>query len=120
MANKTGIIFLTVNGEQKQAKGSFTYNLGKNKRESIIGADGVHGVKETPQAAVIEGMITDSKEISVEDLVNLLDATVTLQLNNGKIVSIEEAAYTADGNVTTEEGEIEIRFEGKNGREFTQ
>lgn len=118
MANKTGIIFLTVNGEQKQAKGSFTYNLGKNKRETIIGADGVHGVKEIPQAAFIEGMITDSKEISLEDLVNFIDGTVTLQLNNGKVISIEDAAYVADGNVTTEEGEIEVRFEGRNGREF--
>lgn len=119
MANKTGIIFLSVNGEQKQAKGSFTYNLGKNKRETIIGADGVHGFKETPQAAFIEGMITDSVEISVEELVNVIDATVTIQLNNGKVVSVEEAAYVADGDVTTEEGEIQVRFEGKNGREFT-
>jgi len=119
MANKRvgGIIFFNVEGTLYQAKGNFTYNLGQPKREAIIGADGVHGFKELPQAAVIEGMITDSDELDLQTLVNLRDVTATLQLANGKVVVVEEAFYAADGNATTEEGEIEIRFEGVRGRE---
>ena len=112
-----GIILLKVDGNQLQAKGSFTYNLGVPKKEMVVGSDGVHGFKETPQVPYIEGAITDLDELDVETLQRTRDATVMLELANSKIIAIEEATYSADGAVTTEEGEIEVRFEGVRGRE---
>jgi len=52
MANRRvgGIIFLKVDGEGFQSKGNFTYNIGVPKKEAVVGADGVHGFKETPQS----------------------------------------------------------------------
>lgn len=107
-----GKIFVKANGTQYRAKGSWTYNLGKDKREAVVGMDGVHGYKSSPQVAVIEGTITDSSELSLEELLDLEDVTITLELANGKIISLNNAWWAADGNVTTEEGEIEARFEG--------
>lgn len=107
-----GIIEVKANGELYSAKGSFTYNLGKPKRDAVIGSDGVHGYKELPQSPFIEGAITDNEDLSLEGLVLLKDATVTLTLANGKVVVLREAYYSADGNVTTEEGEIAVRFDG--------
>jgi hypothetical protein len=112
-----GILSLKTDGELRQAKGEFTYNLGKPKREAVNGADETHGYKETPQTAFIEGAITDSSELDLEKLVLIKDATITLQVANGKVIVLREAWYAADGAVTSEEGEIEVRFEGVRGEE---
>jgi len=51
MASKNrrgGILSLNVNGVRQDAKGNFSYNLGKAKRDGIVGADRPHGYKEVP------------------------------------------------------------------------
>tara|TARA_R110000803_G_scaffold162194_1_gene225795 strand:+ start:9436 stop:9792 length:357 start_codon:yes stop_codon:yes gene_type:complete len=113
-----GKIQIKVDGQQYRAKGSFTYNLGKDKKEAVVGSDGVHGFKVTPQVAFIEGTITDSSNISLEKLLELEDVTVILELANGKIISLSGASFTSEGNVTTEEGEIDARFEGDQAEEI--
>ena len=112
MSRVGGIIFIKVDGVQYRAKGSWTYNLGQNKREGVVGADGVHGYKEMPQIPFIEGTITDDADISTETLLKVKDASVMLELANGKIISLKDAWFAGDGNGSTEEGEIDARFEG--------
>ena len=113
-----GTIQFKINGETFLSKGSFSYNIGVPKKEMIAGSDQVHGFKEMPQIPYIEGAITDTSELDLEALQTLRDATVTVFLANGKTVVVEQAVYAADGVVTTEEGEIEVRFEGIKGREI--
>jgi len=112
-----GILFGKINGEQVRMKGSWTYNLGQPKREAIVGADQVHGYKEMPQAPFVEGVITDSSELDLSALLNTKDVTFTLELANGKVIVLRDAWWAADGNVTTEEAEIEARFEGLSAQE---
>jgi len=113
-----GLIYLKVDGQLLKAKGSFTFNLGIPKREAVMDAGGgVAGYKETPQVPYIEGAITDYDELDVSQLLKTKDSTVTLDLANGKTIVLRNAYYAADGNVTTEEGEIEIRFEGLSAEE---
>lgn len=107
-----GIISLQTNGVIQDAKGAFTYNLGRPKREAIVGADRIHGYKETPQVGFIEGAITDRKDLDTDSILNFKDGTVTLQLANGKVVALREAYYAGDGTGNTEEGEMPVRFEG--------
>lgn len=114
---RAGMIQLQTNGEIQDAKGNFTYNMGAPKREPIIGADGVHGFKETPQVAFIEGAITDRSTLDVKALVKLKDVTVTLTLGNGKVIVLRDAWFAGDGNATTDEAEIAVRFEGRNEAE---
>lgn len=108
-----GIIFIKVDGVQYSAKGSWTYNLGKPKREGVVGSDSVHGYKELPQIPFVEGAITDSSEISSESLLGLTGVTVTLELANGKVIVWRNAWFAGEGSITTEEGEIAARFESK-------
>ncbi len=108
-----GIIQLQINGEIFRAKGSFTYNLGSPMRESIVGADVMHGFKETPQPGFIEGEITDGSDVTLQTLVTTEDATVTLDLPNGKMFVLHEAYFAADGTANTDEGNIAVRFEGR-------
>lgn len=106
-----GRIFLKADGIQFDAKGQFTYNLGEDQREEVMGHDGLHGVKAIPQPARLEGEITDNFDLDLKnDLLNITDATITLELYNGKTVSFPNAAYTGTGDVQTEEGNVAVKF----------
>lgn len=109
---RAGIISLAINGITHDAKGSFAYNLGRPMREAIVGADTVHGFKETPQVAFIEGEITDRGDLDLGALVELTDASVTLELANGKVIILRNAWFAGEGTANTEEANIEVRFEG--------
>lgn len=110
---------LQVNGEIQDAKGSFSYNMGRPMREAIIGSDGVHGFKETPQVAFIEGAITDRGSLDLAALVSGRDLTVTLSLTNGKVIVLRDAWFAGEGSASTEEGEITVRWEGANAEEVS-
>ena len=115
MGRVGGIIEVKANGELYSAKGNWSYNLGKPKRETILGSDSTHGYKETPQEAMIEGAITDNTDLNLEALILLKEATVTLSLANGKVVVLKDAFYAADGVASTEEGEVEVKFVSETG-----
>ena len=112
-----GIMSFKIDGEMYFAKGDFTYNLGKPKREGVVGSDRVHGYKETPQIPFIEGEITDRGEMSLETLLGVKDATITLELGNDKVIVLREGWYASDGTVNTGEGNIQARFEGMSAEE---
>jgi len=118
MNRRAGIIFLKVDGEQLDAKGSFTYGFGTAKREAIIGADGVHGFKETPTVAFIEGEITDRSDLDVKRVMELDNVTATLELANGKVFVVRNGWYAADPQGQTEEANIGFRIEGPEGEEI--
>lgn len=119
MANNRvgGLIEVKVDGQIYNAKGNFTYNLGRPRREAVVGSDTVHGYKETPQVAFIEGEITDRADFSLDALTRIENATVYLRLANGKLIVLREAWYAGEGTGNTEEGNIAFRFEGKSGEE---
>lgn len=112
-----GIISVQINGEIYNAKGNWTYNLGRPKRESVVGSDALHGFKETPQVAFIEGEITDRSEMDLDKLVTAKDATITLQLANDKVIVLREGFFAGEGTGNTEEGNIQVRFEGASAEE---
>lgn len=116
---KGGIIQVSMDGVSFDAKGNFTYNLGRPKREAIVGADTVHGYKETPQVAFIEGEITDRGTFDLAAMVTSEGKTVTLELANGKVFVLRDAWFAGEGTGNTEEGNIGVRFEGKQGEEVS-
>jgi hypothetical protein len=112
-----GTIQVQVNGVLQEAKGNFTYGLGTPKRESIVGADGVHGYKETPQPAFVEGDLTDRASLDLRALLTTDGATVTLALANGKVIVLRDAYQVGEGVGNTDEGNFTVRFEAKSGEE---
>lgn len=115
---RAGLIQLQVNGEVFDAKGSFSYNLGRPKREPMIGSDGVHGFKETAQVAMIEGQITDRGTLDLATVVTGKDLTVHLTLGNSKVIVLRDAWFAGDGNASSEDAEIAVRWEGANAEEI--
>jgi hypothetical protein len=116
---RAGLIQLQVQGQIFDAKGNFSYNLGQPKRETMIGSDGVHGFKETAQAAFIEGAITDSGTLDLKSLATGKDLTITLTLGNNKVIVLKDAWYSHDGTASTEDAEIPVRWDGSNANEVT-
>lgn len=121
MASKNrvgGLISLKIDGDILFAKGNFTYNLGIPRKEGVVGSDRVHGYKETPQVPYIEGEITDRREISMETIRKIEEATITLELANGKVIVLRQAWEASEGTGNTEEGNAEVRFEGMSAEEI--
>jgi hypothetical protein len=116
---RAGMIQFAVNGELYDAKGNFSYNLGRPARETIVGADTVHGYMEKPQAAFIEGEITDRGSLDLNALVTAKDVSVTLALGNGKVIALRDAWFAGEGTGNSEEGNIAVRFEGIDAEEVS-
>lgn len=106
-----GIITVSVNGERLQARGNWSFNLGLPMREPVVGADGIHGVKTTPQIGFIEGAITLNPGQSMTDLLGLTGATVTLEFAS-RTIAATDAYFSGPGSASTDEGEMAVRFEG--------
>ncbi len=114
---RAGVLSLKIDSQLRDAKGNFSYNLGHEKREAIVGADRVHGYKSMPQVPFIEGELTDSGDLDLAALLDLDGVTVTLELANGKVIVLRNAWYAAEGTAQTEEGNIAVRFEGMSAEE---
>lgn len=113
MTLRAGLINLTINGEVYTCKGAFTYNLGRPRREELMGEDGeVAGFATRPQANFIEGSIQDRGDLDLQTLVTFENATVTLRLANGKTIVQRGASFTGEASVSTENGDIPFRSVG--------
>lgn len=116
---RSGIITITLNGDQLDAKGNFEYNLGRNMREGIVLADGaMAGYKETGQVPFIAGEIIDRGDLDLNALLTMENATVSLQLGNDKSIALRNAWFAGEGSGNTEDGNIAVRFEGLSADEY--
>jgi hypothetical protein len=108
---RAGPYWVWVNGSQLEAKGACTIQPGVLKNDAIIGASKTTGYKQTVQVASIEFAITDHPDLDTIALRNTTNATITVELNNGKRWLVQDAWYAGEGTMTTDEGEIGMRFE---------
>ena len=115
MSRIGGIFYFRINGKLYQAgDGSFTFSLGGFKREAKLSSSGVAGFLAKPIVPFCEGEIILSKDLDLSELTNAENATVTLELYNGKTFVLTDAFYVGDSECNTE-GTLKIRFEGKKG-----
>lgn len=112
-----GMLYLLVNGQRYDAKGEFTYNLGRPKRTAIPGADRVHGFSTEVQVPFIEGAITDARDLDLAAFLDTVNATITLELQIGKVIVLRQAAFVSEGTVSPKEGQVVVRFEGLSAEE---
>lgn len=115
---RAGTISFKRNGVLLDAKGNFSYSLGTPKREAIVGADRVHGFRETPTAPMLEGEITDRGDLSLREIFLADDDTISLQVGNGKTIAFRSAFYTGDGKIQTEEANVEVSYGAMSAEEI--
>lgn len=113
-----GTAYLTVNGQSRMLVGEFAYLVTQTKNETLLGMDGVHGVKKTPAAGMIKGKCRDSGSLSMTDVCNADDVTVVVELANGKTVTGRNMWRAGDPvEVDGDEGAYSIQWEGADVRD---
>lgn len=113
-----GMLYLLVDGQRYDAKGDFTYNIGRPKKTAIAGADAVHGFYTTPQVPFIEGAITDARDLDLAVFLDAVDVTVHLELQIGKVIVLRRASFVSEGTVSPKEGQVAVRYEGLSAEEI--
>ena len=110
-----GVFYLKVNGKMiMTTEGEFTYNLGKPKRQAEKnGALGVAGFSSEAQVPYVDGEIYDTHDLDVEEILDIEDATVTIELFNSKTFILTGASFCGEGEFNTK-GRLKVRFEGMN------
>lgn len=107
-----GIITVHVDGIRVRVKGEVEVVHGTPMVEAVVGADEIHGFKETPQAPSIKFKTTDTADLDVKALLSKRNVTVFAEKPNGKGLVLSEASAAGDGRYTSGEGEIELEYIG--------
>ena len=115
-----GKIEVSATGYGFHTTGNFTLNLGIPKREGLTGPDQkVHGFKESSQIPSIKGMIRKIPSMNItNDILKMVDATVTVKGADNTRYMFESAFYSGDGNIELENGEIQFECEARSATEI--
>ncbi len=117
MATKVGgKARLKINGTQYPLRGNLKLQLGNVSRESIVGIDQYHGVKETPIASYIEMDVTDLGDLDISTVAALDDVTINIELDNGKQGVLRNASQVNAVELNAVDGVYTLRFEGPVGQ----
>lgn len=115
MSRIGGTVQLTRNGEVLSVKGSFSHRGNQTKKTMIAGNNSIPGHSETVLVPYIEGVITFTPNLNIEDLRSGKDDTISLLLPNDITFQLSHAVFAGEDAATTEEGEIPVRWEGTSG-----
>ena len=107
-----GTVEVTYNGKVLKVVGSVSYNLGKPIRETLTGPDGVHGYKEMSQASFLEGEGRIVTGQSIEEILDITNATCIAKLATGKQIMIPDAHFEGEGTGSSEEATLPFKFVG--------
>lgn len=114
MGDVTGRLTLRVNGQVMPTKpGLKVQGIGGVERTPIEGENGIHGYSTKKVPAVVEGAITDMGDLTLTDLANATDVTVTVEGENKKTYTMESAVCAGALELTSGEGEVSIKYIGK-------
>lgn len=111
-----GWITLKYNGRGLHCEGEFKYGGIGALRAAQKGTNNVVGYTEEPQVPFIEGNIF-LKDVTLQEITKIKDATVTLELVNGNIFTLYNAWTVNDkgGEASSKDSKAAIKFEGMRG-----
>jgi hypothetical protein len=107
-----GTATLTADGQSYALMGEFGYRVSGVTRESLSGADGVHGYKETPRPGQIVASLRDGNAVSMAQINAMTNVTVVMQLANGKTIIGRNMWTVDDQDVKSSEASTDVKWEG--------
>jgi len=110
----SGITAMTVNGNTFQVV-AFSWDPAIAMNEMVTSLSGVDGYKSKPVPPYIAGKFRDNQTVSVTGFTNLTNATVVVQLANGKQIVGHNLVYTGRPGVSGEDADFDFKFEGVAG-----
>jgi hypothetical protein len=93
----------------------FSWDPGTVENETMTSLSGVDGYSQKPVAPYISGKFRDAQSVNVTAFTNLSNATVVVQLANGKTVTGHNLWYVGRPGVSGADAAFDFRFEGVAG-----
>ena len=109
-----GITAFSVNGSVFNVI-EFSWDPGTVENETLTSLSGVDGYSQKPVAPYISGKFRDAQSVNVTAFTNLSNATVVVQLANGKQIVGHNLWYTGRPGVSGADAAFEFKFEGVAG-----
>lgn len=111
--------YIKVDGRLLATMPGAKVDLGGRARSSVVGDNRVHGFTETLKPGMLECEISLSEGMSLDELRNITNATVTYEADTGQTYVIRDAFVTETLNVTAGEGgKVGLKFEGQPAEEM--
>ena len=118
MAQVTGTVFITIDGEQVQSKPGASLMFGGFERTAVVTNDRVSGYTETPVAAEVEFTLAHRSDTDVIGLRDLRNATVMFGSDTGKLYMVANAFTTTPPRLSGGEGDLEMKMAGDPAEEI--
>jgi Phage tail tube protein len=112
-----GVAYFWTGGRQLRVRGDFKVQPNNFQWEGVAGQDGVHGRKRVSVIPTLEAHVFDDCTLLLQDLVAMVDETVTVELDNGKTDNDQHAWYSGLAQFETGEGQIGVEFEALTAHE---
>ena len=110
-----GTAYLKINGETKTLGGSWSVSPTTTVKAGVTGLSGYAGYTEAPRVPFMEGTLIDNGKLSIKELEKITNATITLELINGKTYVGQEMFLAGEPSAEQATGEVtSVRFEGRN------
>lgn len=114
-----GIAYIAVDGKRYQLQADAAYSVSSVQRSSLSGMDGVHGYSEQPVPGHIKATLRDAGSLTVAAFNAMTNATVTLELANGKTI-VGRNMWTVEAQeVKATDATFEVTWEGQSVEELT-
>ena len=107
-----GNAYFKIDGEQYATNGEFTVNIIERQASAIKATNGEMLYTEEAVPSTISGTVYMTEELDAKTLVEIRDATVTVELNNGKVAVLVNAVQTGDGSIDVQAGTMDIELMG--------
>ena len=105
-----GVTYIVVNGQQYTLAGKWDISESRVKREAKTGLSGRTNFVETPQARFVEGDFQADANLDPDVLGAIVDATVTTELANGRVVTLVHAFCEGDIKTNAADGTCNVKF----------
>ena len=107
-----GIAWYKVDGRIYPLRGNFTVSPSSLERAGLAGQDYIHGYSELPRLPAMSGDVSLDPALSMDDVEQATNVTVTAELANGKVYVLREAWCTSALDLNTREGTVRVTFQG--------
>jgi hypothetical protein len=107
-----GTAFVRFNGTQYQLRGSMKSSPTQQQNTAGANADGSFYFIQKPRPGKVEMEISDSGGLSVQQIYAMTGVYLTLELINGKVITVQNGVFTGEPDVDHVEGKFPLTCEG--------
>lgn len=107
-----GTAFFRINGVQYAIGGEMRINPLNEKRNPLVGLDGIVMPQIEFQSPMVECAVKDVASVDLIALTRMENVTVTVEMANGTVWELSNAFYAGDGELDAKEGDFQVRFHG--------